>query len=201
MVAARFASAAKNSRSESEKCERRRRRWCRDGWDEARNEDADQAERDDRGRAPDGEPDDPGDRARDCEAAKSREGQHRRADGQRCRAGERDHAVLTNEDTGRDKPVDREKSGHHGEASADDDGSAIARSDARSRESNRGDSCAESGNTDAVEVDPQRRHHHVRPTDQSRSTGTRAHAAINARTELSLRRMSISTGIGCKKHN
>ena len=55
----------------------------------------------------------------------------------------------------------REQRGHDGEPTSDNDGAGVSRPSACGRQRNRGDHCNEGADTDAIEVNPGRRHDHL----------------------------------------
>ena len=137
-------------------------------------EHADDADDDDRNGDRTLECDHVGDRPRRVQLAHTGEREHGRTDGQRGGAGERDDAVVTDEHAGGHKPVDGEQRRHDREAARHDDGARVAAASADREQRHGGCRSHEGADADAVEVHPQRRHHHRAaplPEDDDRNDG------------------------------
>ena len=151
---------AVEDQSDGEQEERRSRARLGDRGNDAREERADEAHRDDR--HPDGclEGEHPRDGRRRSKGRKHGERKHRGSDGERRRAGDGDEAVHAHQDSRGHEPVDGKQRRHEREAACDDHRARILLPCTGGHEEDGRRHGDEGGHADAVEVHPHRRHEH-----------------------------------------
>ena len=132
--------------------DRRSARRRRDGGHEARHCHADDAEPDHADQRNALQDEEGADSLGSPERGQSRECEDGAADGQRCRPGQRDHAVVPDHDARRGKTVDGEQRGHHRERRAHEHDPAVLASHSDQCQRERGEGCNEGADSHADEV-------------------------------------------------
>ena len=125
VFAARTASAPKRTSPNTSSAQRGVRTRIRHARDKARDEHAEQADGDDEHGDRRLQADHERNRAGRAEPAQARQGEDCGTDRQRRGTGQRNHAVVPDEDPGGDQAVHREEGRHDREAACDDDGARI----------------------------------------------------------------------------
>ena len=93
------------------------------------------------------------------------ERQHESSERERRAAGEGDHAVVPDEDTGGRQPMEAEQRGHHRERAPDEDGAAVLRAHTGDDQRDSGDDCQRRAERNAEEVNATGRSHLLAPDE------------------------------------